>query len=115
MVIGNLGADPVVHTTKKDTLVTTFSVATTDYWKNSGGESQEKTEWHRIVAYNKLANICGEHLKKGSKVYIEGKMQTRKWEDESTGSDRYTTEIIASSLEMLGGGSSSTSSHDQEQ
>ena len=101
MVIGNLGNDPEIRYTQKGTAVATFSVATTEKWKDADGVQQEHTDWHRIVAWKGLAEICGDHLKKGSKVYIEGKMQTRKWEEK--GIIRYTTEIIAKSMEMLGG------------
>jgi single-strand DNA-binding protein len=101
-VIGNLGADPEVRYTPKGTPVATFSVATTERWKGQDGQQQEHTEWHRIVVWRRLAEICGEYLKKGSKVYIEGKMQTRKWQDQQ-GNDRYTTEIIGTSMEMLNG------------
>jgi len=102
MVIGNLGSDPEVRYTQAGTPVATFSVATTERWKDAEGVQQEHTDWHRIVAWKGLAEICGDHLKRGSKVYIEGKMQTRKWED-GNGVTRYTTEIIAKSMEMLGG------------
>ena len=93
-VIGNLGSDPEVRYTPKGTPVATFSVATTERWKDQEGQQKEHTEWHRIVVWRRLAEICGEFLKKGSKVYIEGKMQTRKWQDKD-GKDRHTTEIIA--------------------
>jgi len=101
MVIGNLGNDPELRHTQNGTPVATFSVATTEKWKDKDGQQQEHTDWHRIVVWQKLAEICGEYLKKGSKVYIEGKMQTRKWEE--NGTTRYTTEIIAKNMEMLGG------------
>ena len=101
MVIGNLGNDPEIRYTQKGTDVATFSIATTEKWKDAEGVQQEHTDWHRIVAWRGLAEICGDHLKKGSKVYIEGKTQTRKWEE--NGITRYTTEIIARSMEMLGG------------
>ncbi len=101
MVIGNLGNDPEIRYTQSGTPVATFSVATTERWKDKDGQQQEHTDWHRIVVWDKLAEICGEYLKKGSKVYIEGKMQTRKWEE--NGTTRYTTEIIAKNMEMLGG------------
>ncbi len=102
MIIGNLGSDPEVRYTQNETPVATFSVASTKRWKDSNGNKQEHTEWHRIVAWGKLAEICGEHLHKGDKVFIEGKLRTRKWEDQD-GITRYTTEIIARELEMLGG------------
>ncbi len=101
MVIGNLGNDPEVRYTQNETPVTTFSVATNERWKDSEGNRQEHTEWHRVVAWGKLAEVCGEYLNKGSKVYIEGKLSTRKWEDPD-GNTRYTTEIVAKGLEMLG-------------
>ena len=109
-VIGNLGSDPEVRYTPKGTAVATFSVATTERWKDQDGQQKEHTEWHRIVVWRRLAEICGEFLKKGSKVYIEGKMQTRKWQDKD-GKDRYTTEVIASNMEMLGGGQRDDSSY----
>jgi single-strand DNA-binding protein len=102
MIIGNLGNDPEIRYTQNETPVATFSVATTERWKDSEGDKQERTEWHRVVAWRGLAEVCGEHLKKGSKVYIEGKLQTRKWED-NDGNIRYTTEIVARDMEMLGG------------
>jgi single-strand DNA-binding protein len=101
MVIGNLGNDPEIRYTQKGAAVATFSIATTEKWKDADGVQQEHTDWHKIVAWKRLAEICGDHLKKGSKVYIEGKIQTRKWED--NGITRYSTEIIAKSMEMLGG------------
>jgi single-strand DNA-binding protein len=100
MLIGNLGADPEVRYTQNGTAVASFNVATTERWKGQDGQMQEQTEWHRIVAWAKLAEICGEYLHKGSKVYIEGKIQTRKWQDKD-GADRYTTEIVARDMKML--------------
>lgn len=102
MVIGNLGNAPEIRYTQSGTPVATFSVATTERWKDKEGNQQEHTDWHRVVAWQKLAEICGEYLKKGSKVYIEGKMQTRKW-DNNNGTTHYVTELIAKNLEMLGG------------
>lgn len=103
MLIGNLGAEVETRYTKNQVAVANLRVATTERWKNSEGEQQEATEWHRIVAFGRLAEICGEYLAKGSKVYIEGRLQTRKWED-SDGNPRFTTEIIAREMKMLGGG-----------
>ncbi|MGL1931522.1 MAG: single-stranded DNA-binding protein [Desulfotalea sp.] len=100
ILVGNLGADPEIRHTQSGTQVTNFTVATTERWKGQDGQMQESTEWHRIVAWNRLAEICGEYLSKGSKVYIEGKIQTRKWQDQS-GNDRYTTEIVAREMKML--------------
>jgi len=109
ILIGNLGADPELRYTQSGTPVATFNIATTERWKDKDGNQQEQTEWHRIVAWRRLAEICGEYLNKGSRVYIEGKLQTRKWQDQN-GNDRYTTEIIAREMKMLtprgeGGGS----------
>ena len=100
ILIGNLGADPEIRYTQSGTPVATFRIATTERWKGQDGQMQESTEWHRIVAWQKLAEICGEYLHKGSRVYIEGKTQTRKWQDQS-GQDRYTTEIVAREMKML--------------
>jgi len=100
ILIGNLGADPEMRYTQNGTPVATFSLATTERRKGQDGQVQEMTEWHRIVAWQRLAEICGEYLSKGSKVYIEGRLQTRKWKDQS-GNDRYTTEIVAREMKML--------------
>ena len=106
ILIGNLGADPELRYTQSGTPVASFNVATTERWKGQDGQMQESTEWHRIVAWQRLAEICGEYLNKGSKVYIEGKLATRKWQDKD-GVTRYTTEIVAREMKMLtprGGG-----------
>ena len=100
ILIGNLGADPEIRYTQSGTAVATFNLVTTERWRGQDGQTQEQTEWHRIVAWAKLAEICGEYLHKGSRVYIEGKLQTRKWQDQG-GADRYTTEIIAREMKML--------------
>lgn len=103
ILIGNLGADPEVRYTPANTAVCNLSVATTDQWRDKQtGEPQEKTEWHRVVMFNRLGEIAGEYLKKGSKVYIEGRLQTRKWQGQD-GQDRYTTEIVANEMQMLDG------------
>ena len=102
ILIGNLGVDPEIRRTQNGTQVATFNLATTERWRGQNGQTQEQTEWHRIVAWAKLAEICGEYLHKGSRVYIEGKLQTRKWQD-NDGVDRYTTEIIAKEMKMLTG------------
>jgi single-strand DNA-binding protein len=99
MIIGRLGASPETKFLPNGTAVTTFPVATTESWKKDG-EKVEKTEWHRIVTYDKMATICGEYLEKGKLVYLEGKIQTKKWQDKD-GNDRYSTEIIASAMRML--------------
>jgi single-strand DNA-binding protein len=103
ILIGNLGADPETRHTQSGTPVTTFNVATTERWKDQSGKQQEATEWLRIVAWRKLAEICGEYLQKGTKVYVEGKITTRKWQDQD-GNDRYTTEIVAREMKILSGG-----------
>ena len=100
IIIGNLGSDPEIRYTQSGTQVATFNVATTERWKGQDGQMQESTEWHKIVAWKRLAEICGEYLHKGSKVYIEGKIQTRKWQDQN-GNDKYTTEIVAREMKML--------------
>ena len=99
ILIGNLGADPEVRYTQNGTAVANFRIATTETWKKEG-EKEEQTEWHRIVTFARLAEICGEYLSKGSRVYIEGRLQTRKWEDRD-GNPRYTTEIVAREMKML--------------
>ena len=101
MLIGNLGRDPEVRYTQDGKAIANFSIATTDKWKDKAtGEMREKTEWHRVVAFDRLGEICGEYLSKGRQVYIEGKLQTRSWEKD--GITRYTTEIIADKMQMLG-------------
>lgn len=102
-IVGNLGQDPEVRYTTSGSAVTNISVATSESWKDKNtGEDVVKTEWHRIVFFGRLAEIAGEYLKRGSQVYIEGKLQTRKWQDQN-GQDRYTTEIVANEMQMLGG------------
>jgi single-strand DNA-binding protein len=98
--IGNLGQDPELRFTQDGTAIATISIACSEKWKDKQGQQQDKVEWIRVVAFKRLAEIMGEYLKKGSKVYIEGKMTTRKWEDQS-GQDRYTTEIVAREMIML--------------
>ncbi|HFD78774.1 MAG TPA: single-stranded DNA-binding protein [Gammaproteobacteria bacterium] len=103
ILIGNLGADPEVKYMPNGNAVANVTIATSESWKDKQtGEQKEKTEWHRVVFFRRLAEIAGEYLKKGSQVYIEGKLQTRKWQDKN-GNDRYTTEIIANEMQMLGG------------
>ncbi len=108
ILVGNLGQDPEVKYMPSGQAVCNISIATTESWndKNSG-EKVEKTEWHRVVFFRRLAEIAGEYLRKGSQVYIEGRLQTRKWQDQS-GNDRYTTEIVANDMQMLGGKGSGT-------
>ena len=103
ILVGNLGADPETRYSASGAAITNISVATADSWRDKAtGEQQERTEWHRIVFFNRLAEIAGEYLRKGSQVYIEGRLQTRKWQDQS-GQDKYTTEIVANEMQMLGG------------
>src|SRR5208283_4593380 len=100
-LIGNLGKDPELSYTASGVAVAKFSIATGERWKDQEGNVQERTEWHNIVVWRKLAEICGQYLKKGSKVYIEGRLQTRSWDDKNTGLKRYTTEIVGDDLIML--------------
>ncbi len=115
ILIGNLGKDPETRYMPNGEAVTNITLATTETWKDKSGEKQEKTEWHRVTFYRKLAEIAGEYLKKGRPVYVEGRLETRKWTDKA-GVERYTTEIIASDMKMLGSkpGSSSFEVVDQE-
>jgi len=110
ILVGRLGKDPETRYMTSGEAVTNATLATSENWKDKSGEKQEKTEWHNLVFYRKLAEIAGQYLKKGSQVYIEGKIQTRKWQDKNSGQDRYTTEIIVNEMQMLGdkksGGSS---------
>lgn len=108
ILIGNLGKDPETRYMQNGDAVTNITIATTDTWKDKNGEKQEKTEWHRVTFYRKLAEIAGEYLKKGRSVYIEGRLETRKWTDKN-GVERYTTDIIASDMKMLGSRSGSGS------
>jgi single-strand DNA-binding protein len=101
ILVGNLGRDPETRYTTGGDPITNVSIATTDTWKDKNGEKQEKTEWHRVAFFGKLAEIAGEYLKKGSQVYVEGRLQTRKWQDKE-GQDKYTTEIVADRMQMLG-------------
>jgi len=100
ILIGRLGKDPEVRYTPDGTMVTTFRMATDEQWKDKNGEKVQRTEWHQIVTYRKLAEICGNYLVKGKLIFIEGRIQTRSWEDKE-GVKRYTTEIIASNMQML--------------
>ncbi len=102
ILIGNLGRDPEIRYTASGTAVANFTVATTENWTNKDGAKETRTEWHRIVAWGRLGEICGEYLSKGKSVYIEGRIQTREWEDKE-GNKRQTTEIVAYQMQMLGG------------
>lgn len=102
ILVGNLGRDPEIRYAPSGSAIANITIATTESWKDKNtGEKQEKTEWHRIVFFNRLAEIVGEYLKKGSQIYVEGRLQTRKWQDKD-GHDRYTTEIVANEMQMLG-------------
>ena len=104
ILVGNLGRDPEVRYSPDGAAICNVSIATTSQWKDkTTGERREETEWHRVVMYNRLAEIAGEYLKKGRSVYIEGRLKTRKWQDKDTGADRYSTEIVADQMQMLGG------------
>lgn len=100
-LLGHLGKDPELRYTASGITTSSFSLATSEQWKDDAGAKQERTEWHNIVAWRKLAEVCGQYLKKGSKVYVEGKIQTRSWDDKNTGQKRYTTEIVIHDLIML--------------
>jgi single-strand DNA-binding protein len=103
ILVGNLGKDPEVRYTPSGSAVANVTIATSDQWKDKQtGEQQERTEWHRVVFFNRLAEVVAEYVKKGQQIYVEGRIQTRKWQDQS-GQDRYTTEIVANEMQMLGG------------
>lgn len=109
ILVGNLGADPEIRYTPSGTAVANFRLATSETRTNKEGQKETKTEWHRIVTFGKLAEICGEYLSKGKQVYIEGKIQTRSWDDKD-GNKKYMTEIVANTMQMLGGKDSSSPS-----
>jgi len=113
MLIGRLGADPEMRYTEGNNAVANFRIATSEKWTDKGGNKQEKTEWHRIVAWGKLAELAGEYLSKGRQVYVEGRLQTREWKDKE-GAKRYTTEIIAKQIVFLGGKNDSQGGQQQE-
>lgn len=114
MVMGNLGADPEARYMPSGSAVTTIRVATSEVWKDrQSGEKQERTEWHRIVLFNRLGEIAAQYLKKGSRVFVEGSLRTNKWQDQS-GNDRYTTEIIASSMQLMDAKGTGSSAFDDE-
>ncbi|HEY6281820.1 MAG TPA: single-stranded DNA-binding protein [Burkholderiales bacterium] len=113
IIIGNLGRDPEVRYMPDGGAVANISVATTGTWKDKSGEKQERTEWHRVAFFGKLAEIAGEYLKKGSQVYVEGSLRTRKWQDKE-GKERYTTEIVADRMQMLGSRAGGSEAMSQE-
>ncbi|QHJ12506.1 Single-stranded DNA-binding protein [Paraglaciecola mesophila] len=102
ILVGNLGQDPEVRYMPNGNAVANLSIATSESWKDQQGQMQERTEWHRLTMYRRLAEVAGEYLRKGSQIYVEGKLQTRKWQDQQ-GQDRYTTEVIVDQMQMLGG------------
>ncbi|MCM2132171.1 single-stranded DNA-binding protein [Larsenimonas rhizosphaerae] len=115
ILIGNLGQDPEVRFTPSGTAVANLNLATSDTWNDrQTGQRQERTEWHRVVLFNKLAEVAQQYVKKGSKVYIEGRLQTRKWQDQN-GQDRYSTEIVANDMQMLDGRGGQGGDYDQGQ
>jgi len=115
IIVGTLGKDPEVRYSGDGKAIANISVATSEKWKDkNSGQQQEKTEWHRVCAFDRLAEIMGEYLTKGSQVYIDGKIQTRKWQD-NDGNDRYSTEIVANQMQMLGGGNKQQSQGQQQQ
>ncbi|MEI6651003.1 MAG: single-stranded DNA-binding protein [Chlorobiaceae bacterium] len=103
MLIGHLGNDPELRTTTSGQSVANFTLATNESFKDSSGNLQERTEWHRIITWGKLAEICNQYLKKGRQVYVEGRLQTRSWDDAKSGEKKYATEIVCSDMQMLGG------------
>lgn len=115
LIIGHLGRDPEVKYMSNGEAVVNFSLATTETWKDKqSGDKREATEWHNITAYGRLAEICGEYLRKGMQVYVEGRLKTRKWQDKTSGQDRYSTEIVISEMKILGSKSSNNGSHSSQ-
>ena len=113
ILVGNVGVDPDVRYLPNGNAVTTLSIATSESWKDkTTGEKQDRTEWHRVVCFNRLGEIAGEYVRKGSKLYVEGSLRTRKWQDQQ-GQDRYTTEIIASDIQMLDSKGAGTTGYDE--
>lgn len=116
ILVGNLGRDPEVRYSQDGTAMCNISIATTSQWKDkTTGEKREETEWHRVVFYNRLAEIAGEYLKKGRSVYVEGRLKTRKWQDKDTGADRYSTDIVGDQMQMLGGNDGGGDQQGQQQ
>jgi len=117
ILLGNLGADPELRTTAGGDAVATISIATSDSWKDKNtGEEQQKTEWHRVVFFRRMAEVVGQYLKKGSSVYIEGQLQTNSYEDKNTGEKKFSTQIVARDMQMLGSrNSSETQSNSAEE
>ncbi len=111
IVLGRLGSDPETKNISSGNTVCTFSLATSEAWKDKNGEKQEKTEWHRIVVWGKLAEICGKYLTKGRQTFVEGRLQTRSWEDQQ-GNKKYTTEVVATNVQFIGSSTQASSSAD---
>jgi single-strand DNA-binding protein len=114
ILVGNLGKDPEVRHTPQGQTVANFNIATSESWNDKTGQKQERTEWHRIVVWGKLAELCSKYLAKGRQVYVEGKLQTRAWDDKE-GQKRYTTEVIANTIQFLGGAAGTSREYGQEQ
>src|SRR5580704_1877738 len=108
IIVGRLGGDPEVRYTPGGQAVAQLSVATSENWKDKEGQKQERTEWHRVVVWGKMAEVVGQHLTKGRQVYVEGRLQTRSWDDKTTGQKRYATEIVAQTVQFLGGAGASS-------
>ena len=104
IIVGRLGGDPEVRYTPGGQAVAKLSVATSENWTDKQGQKQERTEWHRVSVWGKMAEVCGQHLSKGRQVYVEGRLQTRSWDDKTTGQKRYATDIVASTVQFLGAG-----------
>lgn len=112
IIIGRMGADPEVKTVTGGNTVARLSVATSEQWKDREGQKQERTEWHRVVVWGKLAELCGKYLAKGRQVYVEGRLQTRSWEDQQ-GQKKYATEVVANTVQFLGSGGASAGAGNQ--
>ncbi len=112
ILVGRLGADPEIRYTPSGAAVTNFNLATSESWNDKSGQKQERTEWHRIVVWAKLAELCNQYLSKGRQCYLEGRLQTRQWDDKD-GNKRYTTEIVASTVQFLGSNAQSTTNTDE--
>lgn len=113
ILVGHLGKDPEIRYMTNGEAVANVSLATSENWKTKEGEKKEKTEWHHLIFYRRLAEIAGEYLKKGAQIYVEGKIQTRKYQDKETGRDRYTTEIIVNEMKMLGSKQDHSAAYDE--
>lgn len=114
IIVGRLGTDPEVKSVGQGSTVTRLNIATSEQWTDKNGQRQERTEWHRVVVWGKLAEICGKHLSKGRQVYLEGRLQTRNWEDQN-GQKRYTTEIVANTVQFLGAAGGERAASNQNQ